>query len=170
MSHTVRTKVAYNDPGALARCIQNMGGGVLGQGTHHLFAGDETGFGFTLPGWRYPLVLSANGELKYDDYHGRWGNVDDLAKLKAGYAIAVAKQAAEQQGYESEMIGENLVIKFQNGEYATVTPDGVVDVNGVVGSSCEGLTAFLENALGTVESRECKADFFQESAKIHLTE
>ena len=44
-----------------------------------------------------------------------------------------------------------------------VSPDGIVTVEalGVVGASCTDLTRALEEALGTVESRECKVEYFE---------
>ena len=44
-----------------------------------------------------------------------------------------------------------------------VSADGIVTVEalGVVGTSCTDLTRALEEALGTVESRECKVEYFE---------
>ena len=46
----------------------------------------------------------------------------------------------------------------------TVAKNGDVnlEVKGVSGTSCTQLTEAMEQALGTVESRECKTEFFQE--------
>ena len=45
----------------------------------------------------------------------------------------------------------------------TIDPDGAtsVEVEGVVGSSCEDLTRELEAALGTVSERTHKAEYHQ---------
>ena len=45
-----------------------------------------------------------------------------------------------------------------------VSLDGTVTVEalGVVGASCIDLTRALEEALGTVESRECKTSFYEQ--------
>ena len=65
MSHTVKVRVELRDRDSLARAVVALGGEVLGQGTHRLFAGPEEGFGFKLKDWHYPLVLKENGELAY---------------------------------------------------------------------------------------------------------
>ena len=46
-----------------------------------------------------------------------------------------------------------------------VSLDGKVTVEalGVVGASCVDLTRALEEALGSVESRSCKTEFFEEA-------
>ena len=48
-----------------------------------------------------------------------------------------------------------------------VSADGTVTVEplGVIGDSCIDLTRALEEALGTVESRECKVDYFESVAE-----
>ncbi|MDZ4263784.1 MAG: DUF2997 domain-containing protein [Pseudomonadota bacterium] len=44
-----------------------------------------------------------------------------------------------------------------------VSPDGVVTVEaiGAVGATCLDLTRAIEDALGEVESRECKVEFYE---------
>ena len=44
-----------------------------------------------------------------------------------------------------------------------VSPDGIVTVEavGAVGAGCLDLTRALEQALGEVESRECKVSFYE---------
>jgi hypothetical protein len=46
-----------------------------------------------------------------------------------------------------------------------VSPDGSVSVEalGVVGASCLDLTKAIEDALGEVESRECKVSFYEQA-------
>lgn len=46
-----------------------------------------------------------------------------------------------------------------------VTKDGRVTVEalGVIGASCTDLTRAIENALGTVESRSCKVEFYEQA-------
>lgn len=46
-----------------------------------------------------------------------------------------------------------------------VSKDGVVTVEalGVVGASCTDLTKALEQALGEVESRFCKVEFYEQA-------
>ena len=46
-----------------------------------------------------------------------------------------------------------------------ITPDGLVTVEalGAVGPGCLDLTKALEDALGQVESRECKTEFYEQA-------
>ena len=48
-----------------------------------------------------------------------------------------------------------------------VSKDGVVTVEakGAVGATCLDLTRAIENALGEVESRECKVEFYESVAE-----
>ena len=47
----------------------------------------------------------------------------------------------------------------------TVSADGQVQIEalGVVGASCTDLTKALEDALGSVESRSCKTEFYEQA-------
>ena len=46
-----------------------------------------------------------------------------------------------------------------------ITPEGVVTVEaiGAVGAGCLDLTRALEDALGQVESRSCKTEFYEQA-------
>lgn len=53
----------------------------------------------SLPGWRYPVLISKTGEIHYDNYGGLWGDISELNKLKQVYGVEKAKQLARLQGY-----------------------------------------------------------------------
>lgn len=46
-----------------------------------------------------------------------------------------------------------------------ISPDGTVtvEVKGAVGAGCLDISKALESALGEVESRECKVEFYEEA-------
>lgn len=44
------------------------------------------GLTVALPGWKYPLVITEDGSLAYDNYHGSWGKIQELNKV-VGYAL-----------------------------------------------------------------------------------
>ena len=73
MSHTTKINVEFKDKDSLGKAVLAIGGKVLGDGVHHLFSGNVQGWGFNLPGWRYPLILGVDGALFYDNYNGVWG-------------------------------------------------------------------------------------------------
>lgn len=160
-SHTVSVKVEYRDPEALGRAVIAMGGQVLGRGTHKLFERPESGYGYQLPGWNFPVVLTATGTLAYDDYRGRWGNVADLERLEAQYAVEAAASAATAQGWYSERRGEELVIFHPEGGTLTVKPDGTVDAAGFVGAGCHDPVTLLSAALGTQTGATTKPEYHQ---------
>jgi hypothetical protein len=170
MSHTVKVKVELKDRVALARVIVAMGGRVLGEGTHSLFAAAEQGFGFTLPGWQFPLVLKDNGELAFDDYKGAWGKVSDLDRLKDRYALSVARAAAEAQGWLCEEAPAGLTIYHPDGGTLTVRPDGTVDAAGFEGCGCTNATEAIERAMGSRQEEHIKDEYFAERARINATE
>jgi len=58
----------------------------------------EDCFAFTPNGWKYP-VAAKNGQLKYDNYEGAWGNESELNRVKQRYAVNVQKEAARARGY-----------------------------------------------------------------------
>ena len=52
-----------------------------------------------LPDWTYPVVVNRKGEIHYDNYEGRWGDIRHLNGLKQAYGIEKAKKLARAQGY-----------------------------------------------------------------------
>lgn len=162
MSHTVNVVVQVKDKVPLAAAVHAMGGTVLGDGTHKLYSRNkETGFGFRLPGWNYPLILREDGTLAFDDYHGMWGNPEDIAKLTAKYAIEAARQAADVQGWNAEDQHDgSLKIEHPTGAYMTVQPDGTVEAFGFIGSACD-VTSVIEEAMGKPGDRAFKPAYFE---------
>jgi len=167
MSHTVTVKSDVRDHDALARAAQALGGRVLGLGTHKLFETHETGFGVSLPGWRFPIVATESGALAYDDYKGRWGNVAQLAELRKRYVIETARAVCERQGWYTDTAPNGTLTAYlPGGGTVTVEPTGTIDVACVEGQSCVDLTAPLEAALGIVSERTLKPEYALERAKV----
>jgi hypothetical protein len=76
---------------AVADTVKAMTGAKLLPGTkHRLFDGVYTGVGVMLPGWSYPIVISAEGKIAYDHYHGKWGNPQHLAAFEKAYSAKLA--------------------------------------------------------------------------------
>ncbi len=73
MSHIVQIQTQVRDPVAVANACQRLSLPSPVQRTVQLFSRQETGLAVELPGWRYPVVCQlATGELRYDNYEGRW--------------------------------------------------------------------------------------------------
>lgn len=171
MSHTVRVRVEMRDRETLGHAVSDVGGTVLGEGTYKLYQNSETGFGFKLLNWKYPVVLKADNDLAFDDYGGYWGNRVDLDGLTQRYAIQAAKAAAEAQGWLTEEVaGGALLIYHPDGGTLTVRPDGSVDAENFVGTGCQNASEAIEAAMGTRQSQSVKLDMFAERAHIRNVE
>ena len=168
MSHTVSVKIELRNPATLRAAVETLGGAYLGHGTNRLFDGTEaTGHNFTLPGWRYPLTAADSGTLAYDDYNGLWGNVADLDKLTARYAIETARAEAEAQCWMSEDQPDgSLLIFHPDGGTLTVTAGGTIDAAGFSGASCSAASDPIARALGRQVSETRKAEYNQTRQQI----
>lgn len=118
MSHIVTVAIKLTDPDALQKAAQAVGAQVLGEKTHDLFNGQTaTGMGFQLQNWTYPLVVEADGSLKYDNYNGRWGDQQQLDEFMQRYAVENTKNQADLYGYTvQEQTAENgdIVLTMQS--------------------------------------------------------
>ncbi len=165
-SHTAQIKVDFGDADTLRAAVESMRGEWLGQGSHKLFEGPVVGNGFRLPHWVYPLVVSDDGQLHYDDYRGQWGRVSDVEALKAAYSLAVAEQAARTQGWPTERTeaGE-LVIHHPSGGSLTVSPGGLLDATGFQGAGCHD--AMMQLGLNLSEL-QAKPEYGQVAAEVQI--
>ena len=67
-----------------------------------------------LPGWHYPAVIDvAAGDIKFDNYGGKWGKQEELDKLLQAYAVEKAKAEARRVGHTvTEQALSNGAIKL----------------------------------------------------------
>jgi hypothetical protein len=69
------------------------------EGTHQLFSGEVAGLAVQLPDWRYPAVCQLEtGEIRYDNYVGRWGEQQHLDAFLQAYAVEKTKIEARRRG------------------------------------------------------------------------
>jgi hypothetical protein len=100
MSHIVSIQTKVRDPAAVAAACQRLGLSPPVQGTAHLFGGEVSGLLVQLPGWQYPAVIdTATGEIRYDNFGGRWGEQAQLARFLQMYAVEKCRQEARRKGY-----------------------------------------------------------------------
>ena len=88
VSHIVTVKTKIRDTEAVAAACRRLGLSQPSRGTTRLFSGKATGLIVQLPDWRYPIVCNtADGQIRYDNYGGRWGNQAELDRFTQAYAI-----------------------------------------------------------------------------------
>ncbi len=134
-SHTVQVKVQLKDPEALKLAVESMSGTWIGMGDHWM---NEThrGHAFKLPNWYKMLILKADGELVFDDYKNRWGDVRDIEKLKAEYSISKAILAAQGQGWQYERVPEGLKVYHPSSGHMIIGRNGTAEAFGFSGVGC----------------------------------
>ena len=100
MSHIVRIETQIRDLEALRAACRRAGLAQPQQETVQLFSGQVTGHCVQLPQWRYPVVCQLeSGEIRYDNYAGRWGDPRQLDRLLQAYAAEKTLLEARKQGY-----------------------------------------------------------------------
>lgn len=100
MSHIVQIQTEVRDAGAVEAACGRLGLPQPVDGTHQLFSGTVTGLGVQLPGWQYPVVCDlGRGELKYDNYGGRWGEQAHLDRFLQRYACERTRIEAHRKGH-----------------------------------------------------------------------
>ena len=115
MSHIVRIQTKVRDPAAVAAACQRLGLAAPVQGTARLYGGEASGLLVQLPGWQYPAVIDpATGEVRYDNFGGRWGEQAQLDRFLQLYAVEKAKLEARKKGYQvSEQALQGGAIRLQ---------------------------------------------------------
>ena len=115
MSHIVQIQTEVRDPVAVTTACARLGLPVPRHRTVKLYNAEATGLAVELPRWRYPVVCQTEtGQLRYDNFGGRWGEQSALDRLLQIYAVEKAKLEARKQGYGvSERTLENGSILVQ---------------------------------------------------------
>jgi hypothetical protein len=102
VSHIVTIRTEVRNPTAIGLACKRLQLPPPRQGNFELFSGQATGWAVQLPDWRYPVVCQTDsGELKYDNFEGRWGQVVWLNKFLQMHAVEAAKLCARQMGRSS---------------------------------------------------------------------
>jgi hypothetical protein len=69
------------------------------QGTTKLFSGEATGLAVQLPDWIYPICCdTASGQIKFDNFSGRWGDQRHLDKFLQMYAVEKCRIETRKAG------------------------------------------------------------------------
>ena len=100
MSHIVTIKTEVRDAAAVRAACKRLGLAEPVEGKTRLFSGEVTGLVVQLPDWQYPVVADLNtGQLKFDNFGGRWGEQKELDKFLQSYAVEKAKIEARKRGH-----------------------------------------------------------------------
>ena len=100
MSHVVQIKTEIRDINAVKQACLRLQLEAPTQGTFQLYSSQENGYGVKLRGWQYPVVCKLDsGEVRYDNFGGRWGNDQRLDEFLQRYAVEKSKLEARMQGY-----------------------------------------------------------------------
>lgn len=100
MSHIVEIKTEVRDEAAVQSACARLHLPPAKRGTFQLYSTEETGLGIELPHWKYPVVADTeSGQLRYDNYQGRWGSQEFLDQFLQSYAVEKAKIEARRKGH-----------------------------------------------------------------------
>jgi len=100
MSHLVMVKTEVRDMAAIRAACRRLNLAEPEQGTFKLFSGEATGVAVRLPDWVYPLVCDvATGQVRYDNFSGRWGDSRELARFMQSYAVEKCRAEARKRGH-----------------------------------------------------------------------
>ena len=100
MSHIVEIKTEVRDEAAVQAACQRLHLPRARRGTFELYSSTETGLGIELPHWKYPVVANTEtGQLRFDNYNGRWGSQEFLDQFLQRYAVETAKIEARKKGH-----------------------------------------------------------------------
>lgn len=120
MSHIVSVKTQVRDATAIRTACQRLGLAEPVEGKTRLYSGEITGLAVRLPGWNYPVVANLQtGELKYDNFGGRWGHEKELNKFLQAYAVEKAKAEARRKGHavtEQHLSDGSIKLSIQVGQ------------------------------------------------------
>lgn len=100
MSHIVQIKTQIRDAEAVAAACRRLQLAPPVTRTVKLFSSTATGLAVQLPGWTYPVVCDlASGELKFDNFEGRWGERTQLDRFIQMYTVEKARLEARKKGH-----------------------------------------------------------------------
>jgi hypothetical protein len=100
MSHIVTIKSEVRDAAAVKAACQRLHLPEPVQGKTSLFGGEVEGLAVQLPDWYYPVVADlATGQLKFDNFSGRWGDQKHLDQFLQSYAVEKCRIEARKKGH-----------------------------------------------------------------------
>jgi hypothetical protein len=119
LSHIVTVKSEVRDAAAVKAACQRLGLADPVQGKTKLFSGEVEGLAVKLPDWVYPVVCdTASGQIKFDNFGGRWGDQKHLDRFIQAYAAEKVKIESRRKGHvvtESQLADGSIKLTIQVG-------------------------------------------------------
>ena len=100
MSHIITIKTEVRDANALRAACGRLGLDEPVWRKAQLFREEVEGHCVLLPDWLYPVVCDTRvGDVKFDNFGGRWGEQVELDRLMQSYAVERATLEARRRGH-----------------------------------------------------------------------
>ena len=100
MSHVVEIKTEVRDEAAVQAACSRLHLPRATRGTFQLYSEKASGLGIELPHWKYPVVANTEtGQVRFDNYEGRWGSREFLDQFLQAYATERVKIEARKKGH-----------------------------------------------------------------------
>ena len=100
MSHIVTIRSELRDAAAVRAACDRLKLPAPVQGKTRLFSGEVEGLAVQLPDWVYPVVADlASGQIKFDNFNGRWGEQKHLDRFMQAYAVEKCRIEAHKKGH-----------------------------------------------------------------------
>jgi hypothetical protein len=100
VSHIVTIQTEVRDAAAVKSACQRLSLQPPVEKSVQLFSGAAQGLAVQLTGWLYPVVCDlAAGQLRFDNYGGRWGQQAELDRFLQAYAVEKTFIEARRHGH-----------------------------------------------------------------------
>jgi hypothetical protein len=100
VSHIVKIQTQVRDEAAVFAACRRRQLAEPVAGTHRLFSSEVEGLAVRLRDWTYPAVCQLEtGEVRYDNFGGRWGEQRELDQFVQAYAVEKARIEARKRGH-----------------------------------------------------------------------
>jgi hypothetical protein len=100
MSHIVTIRTEIRDHTAVEAACRRLQLPPPIERSVRLYSSTATGLTVELPDWRYPVVCDLHtGQVRYDNFEGRWGEQADLNRFLQAYAVEKARLEARKAGH-----------------------------------------------------------------------
>ena len=127
MSHVVTVKLEIKDVEALRAACNRIDGAELVNNGDLMDLGmytrgsEKQGIGLQLEGWNnHVMIVPETGEVRYDNYNGRWGAQEKLDELVQAYSVEKVKLEAMMHGHVvTEEYQENGDIKWKVQDFSS---------------------------------------------------